>query len=67
MLLISIRFVSLIFVSIENIYQTLEIVFCDDSEHVEARQNSSLRVVFSILCGNMLKNCCSCSIYWANS
>ena len=58
---------SLVFVTIEKIYQTLETVFHLISKHLEFRQKYPLRVVFSTLFsefGNAMKHCVSCLIFY---
>jgi len=58
---------SLVFVSIEKIYQTLMTVFDHSSKHPEARQNIPLRVVFSThfsVFRNVVKLGLSCLTYY---
>ena len=59
---------SSIFVSIEKIYQTIKTVFHRLSTHLEFRQNTPLRAVFtSTLCsvfGILMKHCLSCLMYY---
>ena len=61
-------FFSLVFVSIEKIYQTLETVFHRLSKHLEFRQkySAALRIFKSLLVVWIIR-CLSCLIFYINN
>ena len=53
----------------EKKYQTFDTVFHHQMKHVEVRQNTLLRIVFSTLFSVfhlVMKHCISCLIYYLN-
>ena len=77
LILISIEFLrfyfsafSLVLVSIEKTYQTRKTVFDHISKHLEDRQNTPWRAIFSTLFsvfGNVVKHDLSCLIYFVQN